>query len=95
VPEHDPYLRNIEAVIAAHGHAVQYVGDSQQGGPAAFAYTVGLHTRPGHDYELAATKLGSFVSRDLLNAVADIFTNTSVSPADEGADQARRAQQLL
>jgi hypothetical protein len=43
----------VAGAIAQHGHAVQCVGGDPVTGERPFAYTVGLHTRPDREYELA------------------------------------------
>ena len=78
----DAYLRRIHEVIAEHGHAVQYVrGDPETGAPP-FGYTVGLHQRPGHDYELAVAGLGPEASVGVLKSLAEALRESDTQPSD-------------
>ncbi|MFJ6901543.1 DUF4262 domain-containing protein [Streptomyces hokutonensis] len=76
------YLRYVAAVIAGHGHAVQYVGGDPTMGVPPFAYTVGLHTRPGRAYELAFAGGGPDLSTTVLNSLAIALADRGVEPAD-------------
>ncbi|HEY8985531.1 MAG TPA: DUF4262 domain-containing protein [Streptomyces sp.] len=78
----DPYLRRLRETIARHGHAVQYVYGDLYLGLRPFAYTVGLHTRPDCDYELAVTGLEPHTSAFLLNTLADVLTFNQLTPTD-------------
>jgi len=60
------YLREVAAVVATHGHAVQGVGGDT--GHPGFAYTVGL-AGDGH-HELAVSGLGFEVAADILDLAA-------------------------
>jgi hypothetical protein len=61
------YLTKARAIIAEHGHLVQYVGPDGPGSPG-YAYTVGLHT--AHGFELAMSGLDPQTGRGLLNDLA-------------------------
>ncbi|MBK3564458.1 DUF4262 domain-containing protein [Streptomyces sp. MBT62] len=69
-------------VIAEHGHAVQYVGGDPTMGEPPFAYTVGLHTRPGRAYELAFAGGGPDLSTKVLNSLAIGLADRGVEPTD-------------
>ncbi|QNP75002.1 DUF4262 domain-containing protein [Streptomyces roseirectus] len=78
----DLYLRRVRETIAQHGHAVQYVYGDLYLGLRPLAYTVGLHTRSGCDYELAVTGLEPHTSAFLLTTLADVLTFNDLAPAD-------------
>ncbi|MFE2181101.1 DUF4262 domain-containing protein [Streptomyces sp. NPDC059455] len=78
----DPYLRRVEGIIAHHGHAVQYVGGDPDTGAPPFAYTVGLHTRPDRDYELALSGLRAETSHALLNTLTTALADCDSAAAD-------------
>jgi hypothetical protein len=78
----DSYLRHVAAVISEHGHAVQYVGGDPTMGEPPFAYTVGLHTRPGRPYELAFAGGGPDLSTKVLNSLAIGLADRDVEPTE-------------
>ena len=78
----DSYLRHVAEVTAENGHAVQYVGGDPTMGMPPFAYTVGLHTRPGRAYELAFAGGGPDLSTKVLNSLAIGLADRGVQPAD-------------
>ncbi|MET8983255.1 DUF4262 domain-containing protein [Streptomyces sp. NPDC004539] len=78
----DTYLRLVEGIIAREGHAVQYVYGSPGAGARPFAYTIGLHTLPDHDYELAVSGLDDRSSGALLKAVAGVLTDGGTAPVE-------------
>ncbi|WP_075737677.1 DUF4262 domain-containing protein [Streptomyces acidiscabies] len=77
---HDAYLRRVKETVAQHGHAVQHVSIHPGGIP--YAYTIGLHTRPGCNYGLAITGLDPQSSALLLDILADVLTANGTVPAD-------------
>ncbi|WP_416968221.1 DUF4262 domain-containing protein [Streptomyces sp. 4F14] len=78
----DAYLRRVKEIIVRHGRAVQYVQDDSRFGAHPFAYTVGLHTRPDYDYELAVTGLDGESSSLLLDTLADVLATRHLTPTD-------------
>jgi len=78
----DAYLHRVKETIARHGRAVQYVHGDLQLGAHPFAYTIGLHTLPGCDYELAVTGLQAQASAVLLDTLAHVLTVNGLAPAD-------------
>jgi hypothetical protein len=81
----DDYLAVMNAVIHRYGHAVQYVLDDRerggQDGPP-FAYTIGLHTQPGRDYELALSALDPERAAGLLNDLAAHLAEHHLTPTE-------------
>ncbi|MEX3102055.1 MULTISPECIES: DUF4262 domain-containing protein [unclassified Streptomyces] len=78
----DAYLRRVKEIIDRHGRAVQYVHGDPRFGVHPFAYTIGLHTRPDCDYELAVTGLDGESSALLLDTLADVLATRHLTPAD-------------
>ncbi|WP_409113166.1 DUF4262 domain-containing protein [Streptomyces acidiscabies] len=68
----------MEEIIAREGLTVQYVYASPDAGTRPFAYTIGLHTHPDRNYELAVSGLNDRPSGVLLTTVADILTTDPV-----------------
>ncbi|MFG1667620.1 DUF4262 domain-containing protein [Streptomyces sp. Y7] len=78
----DPYLRRVQATIAEHGYAVQCVGGDVASRRQPFAYTVGLHTGPDHDYELALSGLDADTSTSVLHSLAAALAERRLKPVD-------------
>ncbi|MEU6355686.1 DUF4262 domain-containing protein [Streptomyces sp. NPDC047072] len=77
-----PYLQRVAGIVAQHGYAVQYVGGNPGTGARSFAYTVGLHTQPGRDYELAASGLSAETSHSLLHTLAVALVDQGFEPIE-------------